>query len=133
VLVPDTRGRYPIDTPVFFDEGVIMPTFEIDGGGAELIAGANLPTTPSFGAGTTAFMFYPNTLRSALSGGVVTASDATRATGSTGCCTAFVLRNVEVTGQMPDYGITQGTDNGQVEGAFYVHGTQEGDGSTCRA
>lgn len=167
VLFPDTRGRYLIDTPVFFDEGVIMPTFEIDGGGAELVAGANLPTTPSFGAGTTAFMFYPNTLRSALSGGVVTVSDATRATGSTGCFTAFVLRNVEVTGQMPDYGIcfdnrcgvihenitmtggrvgstwfsyaephvyreiyfrTQGTDNGQVEGAFYVHGTQEGDG-----
>ena len=106
VSFPDARGQYLIDTPVFFDEGVIMPTFELNAGGAELLAGANLPTTPSFGNGTTAFMFYPNTLRTALAGGVVTVSNATRATGSTGSFTSFVLRNADVRGQIADYGIS---------------------------
>lgn len=166
VEFPDSRGRYLIDTPVFFDEGVIMPTYELNGNGAELIAGENLPNS-NFGEGTTAFMFYPNTLRTALEDGVVTVSDATRATGTSGAFTSFVLRNVEVTGQQPDYGIsfdnrcgvvhenitmtggrvgstwhsyaephvyreiyfrTQGVDQGQVPGAFYVYGTSEGDG-----
>lgn len=79
-------GTFLLETPVFLDSADsdgMQSAYVIEGNGKTILKlGAGLPTVDSFSDNTTTWAFHLNTLRTALSGGVVTHSDATRASGS---------------------------------------------------
>lgn len=92
-------GSYLLDSAVFEDD----PSQEsgglvIYGNRATVTLGSALPTTNWAKDATTKFALFPNTLRTALSGGVVTVSDATRATGSGGQLRSLVIRDLHING-----------------------------------
>lgn len=79
-------GTFLLNTPVFLDStdsDGMQSAYVLEGNGKTILQlGSGLPTVSAFSDASTAWAFHLNTLRTALAGGVVTHSDATRASGS---------------------------------------------------
>lgn len=103
--------RYPlegaclVETPVFVDGGA-LGGLVAHGNRARLVPSPKLPTSSWPRGLGTRFVFYPNTLRTALVDGVVNVSDATRATGSGGALRSLVVRDLTLDGGGGDYGLS---------------------------
>lgn len=108
IISLDPKGVYYWNTPVFLDENDAEgQALVVHGNGARVILGSSLPTTT--GAGTSAFSgtrfaIFPNTLRTALAGGVVTINDANRATGSGGALRSLTVYDLKISGQSANRG-----------------------------
>lgn len=77
------RGTYNLNTTVFLDGGETeTSTITIDWNGSTILLGPNLYTTTAHASTTHKWGFFVNTLRTAVSAGVVTCTDGTRATGA---------------------------------------------------
>jgi len=94
----DSRGSYLIDTPVFLDAPDIHRRFVINANQATITLGDGGATTKAFTPDPrTKFGFWVNVKRSALSRGVVTATDATVASGNTAkIAPAFLIRDADI-------------------------------------
>lgn len=107
-IVLDPKGVYLWDTEVFVDEtDPEDQCLVIHGNGAKILLGSSLPTISASGVTAfsgTRFAIFPNTLRTAESGGVVTISDANRATGSGGALRSLVVHDVVIDGQSANRG-----------------------------
>lgn len=101
-----SNRTYLLNSPVFLDRPSSLAMTVIDLNGAILSLGSRLPTTEAFWREpTTRWAFFPNTVRRALSGGRVTVSTATRASGSgSGALISLVLRNGTVQGNGANVG-----------------------------
>lgn len=97
---------YLLDSAIFIDSSSVFARVVIHGNGAILKLGANLPTSTWSRDGTTRFAIFPNTLRSALSGGVVTVNDANRATGAGGALRSLVVHDVTIDAQAANRGFS---------------------------
>lgn len=89
-------GIYYFNTPVFLDSTAGTARYILDMNGASFKFGPNLPSASGLESlAGTKWAFFNNTLRSALSGGVVTTTTATRATGSSALANypRFLIRN----------------------------------------
>jgi hypothetical protein len=76
-------GKYLINSPVFLDSPVRAYQYVLNATGAEIIYGSGLPSASTLeGLAGTKWAFFSNTLRAALSAGVVTTTAANRATGA---------------------------------------------------
>lgn len=96
-LQPD--ATYILNSALFFDDSSQESGgVTIYGNRATVTLGSALPTSTWSRDTATRFALFPNTLRTALSGGVVTVSDATRATGSGGSLRSLVIRDLHVNG-----------------------------------
>ena len=98
---------YLIDSPIFLDRPGSTAMVVLDLGGATLRLGGRLPTTGAFWRDpATKWAIFPNTVRTALAGGAVDVSAATRASGSgTGALVSLVLRNGTIDGVGADVGL----------------------------
>lgn len=95
-----------LNSAVFFDSTSTTRKFTINMNGARFRLGPNLPTTSAFWFDTTTrWAFFPNTLRSALSGGVVTVSDATMAATPWGAKGGLAIHDGTVEGQLANNGL----------------------------
>lgn len=77
------NGTYLIETPIFLDSTSLEAKYVLNMNGAELKAGPGLPSASGLsglGEAAVKWIFFNNTKRAALSGGVVTTSEANRAT-----------------------------------------------------
>lgn len=93
----DPGKTYLIDSAVFSDTNSAFKQVIIFGNGATIRLGPNLPTTNWTTDTTTKWAFFPNTLRTAKVGSVVTVNDANRATGSgSGALCSLVVFNVTI-------------------------------------
>lgn len=95
-------GSYLADSPVFVAQASAFQRLVIEGNGATIKLGPNLPTTNWSRDTSAQFFIFPNTVASAwnTTTNVVTVSDANRATGlNTGALCSLVVRNVTVDGQ----------------------------------
>ena len=102
----DSNRPY-LNTPVFFDNKDTYSMFVINMNGAEFKLGPDLPTTDAFWRDETVkWAFFPNTKRSALSGGKVTVTTSTRATGtSVGALLTLNVRNGTIDGDSKNAGL----------------------------
>lgn len=104
----DPKGVYLWDTEVFTDEtDPEDQCLVIHGNGAKILLGPNLPTVSASGVTAfsgTRFAIFPNTLRAAEAGGVVTISDANRATGAGGALRSLIVNDVVIDGQSANRG-----------------------------
>lgn len=108
VISLDPGKTYLLDSAIFIDGTSAFTRVVIQGNGAILKLGANLPTTNWSRDTTTRFAIFPNTLRSALSAGVVTVNDANRATGSGGALRSLIVRDLTVDAQAANRGFSFG-------------------------
>jgi hypothetical protein len=101
----DTYTSYFIDTPVFLDATSNRRKLKINGNGASLKLGTNLPTASTFSYDTTTkWAFFPNTLRSALSNGVVLANGTNMANKPYGTHGGIDVDNLLIDGQNNNIG-----------------------------
>lgn len=101
----DPGKTYLIDSACFSDTNSAFKQVVIFGNGATIRLGPNLPTTNWTTDTTTKFAFFPNTLRTAKVGNVVTVNDANRATGSnSGALCSLVVFNVTIDGEAANRG-----------------------------
>jgi hypothetical protein len=98
---------YLLNSPIFLDKPDPTAMWVLELNGATLKLGAGLPTTDSFARDlTTKWAIFPNTVRSALSGGIVATGPSTRATGtSSGALISLILRNGTVEGDGANAGL----------------------------
>ncbi|WP_344060133.1 hypothetical protein [Microbacterium pumilum] len=103
-----TGKTYLLNSPVFLDDADRTSMYVVDLNGATLLLGKSLPTTDAFYRDpTTKWAIFPNTKRSALAGGKVNVSVATRGTGVyTGALISMVLRNGTVDGAGANVGLS---------------------------
>lgn len=104
-LAPNTT--YLWDSPVFLDKTSAYTGLTITGERATIKLGANLPTTSWLRDAATRFAVFANTNRSALSGGIVSVTDATRSTGvNNGALRSLLVHNVTIDGQAANRGFS---------------------------
>lgn len=104
----DGDGTYLFNSAWFLDSTDQDDQFVINGNGATILLGASLPTSDWSQDPTVQWAIFPNTNRGALSGGVVTVSDANRSTGPSngGVQSRLVVENVTVESGGADRGLT---------------------------
>ena len=109
-----SNRTYLLNSPIFLDRPTSVAMFVMELNGAILKLGPNLPTTDAFYRDTaTRWALFPNTKRTALSGGKVNVSVETRATGEgTGALISLVLRNGTVDGNKANVGFAFGNRTG---------------------
>lgn len=106
-------ATYIINTPVFLDTNSRSKKFVIHGNGAIIRPGSGLPTTPQFTVDTTVkWAIFVNTVRGALSGGVVTATGNTANGAPVG---TLRIEDVIFDGQGGNYGFVFGNTAGTAE------------------
>lgn len=103
-VVLQRNVTYAWNTPVFLDANDKLGGLVIVGNKATILLGSGLPTTSWSRDGSTKFAIFPNTLRTALSGGSVTVNDSTRATGTGGALRTLVVRDVTIDGNTANVG-----------------------------
>lgn len=107
-MVQLTSGiTYAWNSPVFLDNGGQLGGFVIEGNRARIKLGGGLPKSNWLRDTTTRFAIFPNTNRTALSGGVVTVSSATRSSGTdVGAVRPLTLRNAIIDGNGTNAGFS---------------------------
>lgn len=98
---------YLLNSPIFLDRAGSTAMLVLDLNGATLRLGGGLPTSDAFWRDRgTKWAIFPNTVRSALSGGKVTVSTATRASGAgTGALISLALSNGTIDGVGANVGL----------------------------
>jgi hypothetical protein len=101
---------YKFNTSVFLNSTDVYSKVVIIGNGAKILAGSGLYTTSAYSRDTTIkWVFFNNCKTSAVSGGVVTMDDSTRATGTTtGGLTRLYIQDLTFDGNTGRYGLSMG-------------------------
>ncbi len=101
-----SNRTYLLNSPIFLDRPTSLAMFVLELNGAILRLGPDLPTTDAFSRDpTTRWAIFPNTVRGAFSGGKVTVSPATRASGKgSGGLISLIVRNGTVDGVKANVG-----------------------------
>lgn len=111
IVFPRSTNTYLIDGPVYADDTRQPYKLDIDFGGNHIRGGvdSNFPQASTFVAtdSGTRVMFFSNSLRSGLSGGVVNTGDSGRATGANGTTVRLRVHNgyVAWTSATPNMGL----------------------------